>query len=103
MKPTKKKDSEMKSLTIEQRNVEIYSSAANMAEYHEKLDSLMDEVDATDERLWSAGNGKLWLNEFHFGNRLAEAAKTWKHSQGEHIRDFHERIAEWLYLNCENA
>ena len=93
----------MKKTTIEQQNIDAYSASANMTEYMAKLDAIMEDVDATDEILWSAGNGKLWLNEYHFGKKLAEAAKGWKHAHGEHIKDFHDRISEWLFLNNEET
>ena len=91
----------MKTQTIEQKNIDIYAAAANMSEYDKMLDELLDDIDNTDEALWSAGNGKLWLNEYHFGKRLADAAKKWHNKNGEHIKDFRERFMDWLFTNNE--
>lgn len=99
--PAQKRTVEMKTYTIEQQNYDAYRAAANMAEYSEKLEEIMKDVDETDDCLWSAGNGKLWVNEYHFGKKLAEAAKKWKQAYGEHIKDFHYRILDWLFINNE--
>lgn len=87
--------------TIEKQNYNAYRKSANMAEYMDKLDNIMKDIDDTDDQLWHAGNGKLWLNEYHFGKKLAEAAEKWKIAHGEHIKDFHERILDWLFVNNE--
>ena len=91
----------MKTKTFEERNQEIFASCENLLEYQNKLEEMMDDVVATDESLWSAGNGKLWLNEYRFGHNIAEAAKSWKQSHGETLEDFRERMTDWYYTHSE--
>lgn len=88
-------------MTFEERNYENFANSENYTDYQNKLEEMMDEVVATDSALWTAGNGRLWLNEYRFGAGIAAAAKTWKQERGETLEDFRERMADWYFTHSE--